>query len=105
MDQLLVPVAAPLPPRLFDQTTRAMPELCEATPARAIVALVAVKVDAAVGAVIWIAGAFESGGVEVITIVRMSLAPLFATARTTMLFAPACKATPGAVHEVPVTAA
>ncbi len=61
--QLVVPLAVPLPPRLFVQVTCATPTLSAAVPARFKGLLLVLKVAAVVGEVIATVGGVVSGGV------------------------------------------
>ena len=61
----LVPLAVPLPPRLFDQATCVTPTLSEAEPPRLNVPLEVVWVEALVGELIVTLGTVVSVGVPV----------------------------------------
>jgi len=63
--QLVVPVAVPLPPRLFAHVTWVTPTLSDAVPPRVRRELLVVKVGLEVGDVIVIAGGVVSGPVPV----------------------------------------
>gem|GEM_PF-4714315 len=64
-DQLEVPLAVPLPPRLLDQVTRVTPTASEAVPLNVTVAFGVVYVEPEVGLTIVIAGAVVSLPVNV----------------------------------------
>jgi hypothetical protein len=61
--QLVVPVAVPLPPRLFDHVTCVTPVLSLAVPPKLMVAVDVVNVAAVVGVLIATVGFVVSGGV------------------------------------------
>src|SRR2546426_253473 len=63
--QLVVPVAVPLPPRLFAHVTWVTPTLSDAVPPSGIIELLVAKVGLEVGDVIVIAGGGVSGPVPV----------------------------------------
>src|SRR5688572_7046329 len=97
-----VPVALPLPPRLFVQVTLEMPPSSVAVPPSAIVAADVVMVDDVVGDVIETVGAFVSGTVKSIAPLH-GPAPEALDARTDHAPFPACSATPGLTrHTAPV---
>src|SRR5207244_8741274 len=76
--QLVVPVAVPLPPRLFAHVTWVTPTASEAVPPRASVELLAVYVGEAVGVVMATAGAVVSA-LATVTLIPVAVVALLAS--------------------------
>jgi len=99
-NQLLVPVAMPLPPRSFDQVTCVTALLSDTSPAILIAPVAVEKVGAAVGEVILRLGGVSSGGKYVIARVWLLVFPLASTAVNVRIFSPTSSAMPETIHEI-----
>ena len=92
-DQAAVPVAVPLPPRLFDQVTWVTPTLSAAVPPRFNGVVLVLKVVPLVGAVIVTVGGVVSGAYVTVS-VSVFVLPAASRAVTVSTFAPDCSAIP-----------
>src|SRR3990172_7350500 len=91
-DQVVVPVAVPLPPRSLDQLTWVTPTSSAAVPPRVTEVLFVLKVAAEVGAVIATVGAVVS--VKVTVRIAVAVFPAASRAVTVSTFAPGWRAMP-----------
>src|ERR1043165_2163407 len=90
-DQLVVPVAVPLPPRSFDHVTCVTPMLSPAVPARLSGVVVVLYVGLVVGVVIATVGTIAS---DVTVSTAVPTLPAASCAVTVTTFAPGCRAIP-----------